>query len=296
MVVEVISKYLATNKRLVVPNLGTFIVKKANEEILFSNLMKNDDGVLHGLLVAEGLSNIEAAGTIDRFVFEATFRLQQGSACSLKNFGTLRNGENGTIHFDYQPKCEGEVLDDNLIPHQSSTVPVAADEPKSEAELQPEVAMPVENTVEEECEISDVEPAAADERGEIYDDYNDDDYDDYVESEPKEVGKSRYDDRREVLRSTSIRRDSSIKGLKYKGSSNISQGGSSYGGRSSKGIGGWLLVFVVAASLLAIGMLLWGEIFSGINDEPEQTVTISKPEPTVPNPDAEYITPIEGNK
>ena len=48
MVVEVISKYLATNKRLVVPNLGTFIVKKAGEQILFSNLMKGDDGGLVG--------------------------------------------------------------------------------------------------------------------------------------------------------------------------------------------------------------------------------------------------------
>ena len=97
MVVEVISKYLATNKRLVVPNLGTFIVKKAGEQILFSNLMKGDDGVLRGLLVEDGLSAIEAAAVLDRFVFEANFRLQQGSDCVLKNFGTLRNGENGML-------------------------------------------------------------------------------------------------------------------------------------------------------------------------------------------------------
>ena len=103
-------------------------------------------------------------------------------------------------------------------------------------------------------------------RGDVYDEYDDEEY---IEPEPKELGKSRYDDRQEVLRSTSIRRDSSIKGLKYKGSSNISQRGSGYKGSSSKGISGWLLVLVVAAALLAIGMLLWGEVFSSVNDEEE---------------------------
>lgn len=291
MVVEVISKYLATNKRLVVPNLGTFIVKKAGEQILFSNLMKGDDGVLRGLLVAEGLSAIEAAALLDRFVFEANFRLQQGLACSLKNFGTLRNGDNGTVLFDYEPQMDGEVFDVDVIQPQAK-----AEEQVEEQTAEIEVVEPADVAVatEEEVAISVEESAAADMRGDVYDEY--DDEEEYIEPEPKELGKSRYDDRQEVLRSTSIRRDSSIKGLKYKGSSNISQRGSGYKGGSSKGISGWLLVLVVAAALLAIGMLLWGEVFSSVNDEEEEVVVMSKPEPTVPNPDAEYITPIDENK
>ena len=290
MVVEVISKYLATNKRLVVPNLGTFIVKKAGEQILFSNLMKGDDGVLRGLLVEEGLSAIEAAALLDRFVFEANFRLQQGLACSLKNFGTLRNGDNGTVLFDYEPQMDGEVFDVDVIQPQ-----VKAEEQVEEQVAEIEVVEPADVAVatEEEVAISVEESAAADVRGDVYDEYDDEEY---IEPEPKELGKSRYDDRQEVLRSTSIRRDSSIKGLKYKGSSNISQRGSGYKGGSSKGISGWLLVLVVAAALLAIGMLLWGEVFSSVNDEEEEVVVMSKPEPTVPNPDAEYITPIDENK
>lgn len=291
MVVEVISKYLATNKRLVVPNLGTFIVKKAGEQILFSNLMKGDDGVLRGLLVEEGLSAIEAAALLDRFVFEANFRLQQGLACSLKNFGTLRNGDNGTVLFDYEPQMDGEVFDVDVIQPQAK-----AEEQVEEQTAEIEVVEPADVAVatEEEVAISVEESAAADVRGDVYDEYDDDE--EYVEPEPKELGKSRYDDRQEVLRSTSIRRDSSIKGLKYKGSSNISQRGSGYKGGSSKGISGWLLVLVVAAALLAIGMLLWGEVFSSVNDEEEEVVVMSKPESTVPNPDAEYITPIDENK
>lgn len=291
MVVEVISKYLATNKRLVVPNLGTFIVKKAGEQILFSNLMKGDDGVLRGLLVEEGLSAIEAAALLDRFVFEANFRLQQGLACSLKNFGTLRNGDNGTVLFDYEPQMDGEVFDVDVIQPQ-----LKAEEQAEEQTAEIEVVEPADVAVatEEEVAISVEESAAADVRGDVYDEY--DDEEEYIEPEPKELGKSRYDDRQEVLRSTSIRRDSSIKGLKYKGSSNISQRGSGYKGGSSRGISGWLLVLVVAAVLLAIGMLLWGEVFSSVNDEEEEVVVMSKPEPTVPNPDAEYITPIDENK
>ena len=291
MVVEVISKYLATNKRLVVPNLGTFIVKKAGEQILFSNLMKGDDGVLRGLLVEEGLSTIEAAALLDRFVFEANFRLQQGLACSLKNFGTLRNGDNGTVLFDYEPQMDGEVFDVDVIQPQ-----LKAEEQVEEQIAEIEVVETegdVAAATEEEVAISVEESAAADVRGDVYDEYDDEEY---IEPEPKELGKSRYDDRQEVLRSTSIRRDSSIKGLKYKGSSNISQRGSGYKGGSSKGISGWLLVLVVAAALLAIGMLLWGEVFSSVNDEEEEVVVMSKPEPTVPNPDAEYITPIDENK
>jgi nucleoid DNA-binding protein len=284
MVVEVISKYLATNKRLVVPNLGTFIVKKAGEQILFSNLMKGDDGVLRGLLVEDGLSAIEAAAVLDRFVFEANFRLQQGTDCVLKNFGTLRNGENGTVCFVYEPQSEGEVLDADVIQPQQKTPQQVAEEP---------VAVVAEKDAEEVL-VADDEPTADVVRGDVYDEY--DDEEEYIEPEPKELGKSRYDDRQEVLKSTSIRRDSSIKGLKYKGSGNISQRGSSYKGGSSAGISGWLLVVVVAAALLAIGMLLWGEVFSSVNDMDDEVVVMSKPEPTVPNPDAEYTTPFEGNK
>ena len=57
-----IAEFLRTHKRLVVPQLGAFIVKAPGGEILFSELFKRDDGVLRGLLTAAGASEIEAAG------------------------------------------------------------------------------------------------------------------------------------------------------------------------------------------------------------------------------------------
>ena len=101
MIVELISKYLETHKRLVVPNLGAFIVKIPGESVLFSNLIKNDDGVLRSLLMSSGVSEMEAAAAIDRFVFEIRIRLQNNGVCRLGGFGELRSGANETISFVY---------------------------------------------------------------------------------------------------------------------------------------------------------------------------------------------------
>ena len=51
-----IAEFLRTHKRLVVPQLGAFIVKAPGGEIRFSELFKRDDGVLRGLLTAAGAS------------------------------------------------------------------------------------------------------------------------------------------------------------------------------------------------------------------------------------------------
>ncbi len=108
MIVKLISKYLETHKRLVVPNLGAFIVKVPGQSVLFSNLIKNDDGVLRSLLTADGISDMEAAAAVDRFVFEVRFRLQNNGVCRLAGFGELRCGVNETVTFVYAPATEGD--------------------------------------------------------------------------------------------------------------------------------------------------------------------------------------------
>ena len=113
MIVELISKYLEHNKRLVVPNLGAFIVKEAGRTVLFSNLIKADDGVLRSLVERNGVSQLEAAGVVDRFVFEVKESLEKSGVCALSGFGELRNGANGTLQFTYNPSVKGENLDGN---------------------------------------------------------------------------------------------------------------------------------------------------------------------------------------
>ena len=61
MLIPVITQYLETHKRLVIPQLGAFIVKEPGRAVLFSELLKRDAGVLRGLLWGAGAST--AAGS-----------------------------------------------------------------------------------------------------------------------------------------------------------------------------------------------------------------------------------------
>ena len=45
--------------------------------MLFSELIRRDDGVLRGLLLAEGMYELSVAGEIDRFVFEVRHAVKE---------------------------------------------------------------------------------------------------------------------------------------------------------------------------------------------------------------------------
>ena len=108
MLVQTISQYLGSHKRLVVPQLGTFIVKEPGVSIVFSELLKRDDGVLRGLLREAGVGELEAAGEIDRFVFEIRHAVEHGSEYRLEGFGVMTHGPNATIAFVYEPQPASE--------------------------------------------------------------------------------------------------------------------------------------------------------------------------------------------
>lgn len=99
LIVNIITGYLKHNKRLVVPQLGMFIVKQPDGAIIFSELMRNDDGVLRSLLVAYGLNELAANGMIDRLRFEIKHSIAEGQKYTIPNFGEFSAGDNGTIRF-----------------------------------------------------------------------------------------------------------------------------------------------------------------------------------------------------
>lgn len=103
VLIRIISQYLTAHKRIVVPQLGTFVVKDPGGCVLFSELLKRDDGVLRGLLHEQGMGELEAAGEIDRFVFEVRHAVEHGQEYRLDGFGAMKPGANGTIAFDYDP-------------------------------------------------------------------------------------------------------------------------------------------------------------------------------------------------
>ena len=99
IITNIIIEYLKHNKRLCVPKLGTFIVKQSNGSIIFSDLMRGDDGVLRSLLVAAGKHELEANGLIDRFVFEIHHAISINGEMKIEEFGLFTADINNTISF-----------------------------------------------------------------------------------------------------------------------------------------------------------------------------------------------------
>lgn len=114
LITNILIEYLKHNKRIVVPKLGAFIVKQPSGVIIFSDLMRNDDGVLRSLLMAYGTKEIEANGMIDRFVFDIHHAISRGETFSINGFGDFSSGANNTIIFKH--KREPMVFGGNIKP------------------------------------------------------------------------------------------------------------------------------------------------------------------------------------
>lgn len=274
MIVELISKYLESNKRLVVPNLGAFIVKEAGRVVLFSNLIKGDDGVLRSLLVEAGVSELETAAALDRFVFEVNFRLESTGECLLDGFGVLKSGVNGTVSFVYQPAAKGEVLDGNVAPREDNTVA----QPKVKVEEKP-VEKVVESLPDSEDVQIDVVPRQ--------------------KPAPRREVEVKRPQQREERRQRP--QEDYTKGLRYgKGRKVVTGREGATSRKSSKS--DLIMKIAIIAALLAIGALVYGFIMDMRaskydapfidNSEIYEDVPESA-EKEVRNPDLDYITPKE---
>ena len=124
IVIKIIIDYLQTNRRLVVPAFGAFMVKESGER-LFSGLLNSDDGVLVSLLRESGLTEMEAAVTIDRFIFEVRHELEKYGYCRLGEIGTLRV-EPSTNVLKLYPPVQGEM------PKQTPYIPKQISETENE--------------------------------------------------------------------------------------------------------------------------------------------------------------------
>lgn len=98
MLDRIIISKLADGGRLVIPRLGTFFVRE-DGHIVFSELLRSDDGVLRGLLVSRGVGESEAAGVVDRFVFEIRHAIDHNRPYRVGTLGILYRDERGIIRF-----------------------------------------------------------------------------------------------------------------------------------------------------------------------------------------------------
>ena len=283
MIVEIIYNYLQANKRLVVPNLGAFIVKQGAEgerKVLFSNLIKSDDGVLRALLIEKGVSELEAAGVIDRFVFEINFRLDNGGVCALEGFGALKRGANGSMSFVENDGARGDVLDGGFAEKLA----------ERNAQRQQQVAA-VEESVKPENEEADEEMSievipqtpAVEEKPSVAP-AKQRQIDDMYSQEPLTV-------------SSQKRPASYVKGLQYgKGGKIIT--GREYATSRKSSKGDVIIKIAMVAALLAVCALVYGFYCNYKNGQfASDEVEIIEPETAVEsgitNPDLEYITPKE---
>lgn len=148
MLVTTIINYLESHKRLVVPQLGAFIVKEPGQ-VLFTELLKRDDGVLRNLLRVERMNELEAAGEIDRFVFEIRHAVEHGREYPIEGFGTMKPGPNGTIAFEYAPS-KTEPAPTNTEKQQAPPTPPGS-EPDARQAAVPAARVPASPLHPEPC-------------------------------------------------------------------------------------------------------------------------------------------------
>lgn len=310
MIVEIIAKYLESNKRLVVPNLGTFIVKVPAQTILFSNLIKSDDGVLRAQLAQRGMSELDAAALIDRFVFEVNYRLEHSGVCALAAFGVLRAAQNGTVAFTYDRSAKGDVLDgdadDKMAKHIAEITSVI--ELVIEPVIEPEPATEPEEEEAEDDEVTiDLVPRmeAESTKEEPKEEVKEEVKEESQRQEPAKVvyAQEREDKRRDEKRHRREQNDY-VKGLRYgKGRKVVTGREGATSRKSSKG--SVIIVIAILAALIAMGALaygLWNDwqnqqyLYEGLYDEPTTDMVeepATKAEQGVRNPDLDYITPNE---
>ena len=312
MIVEIIAKYLESNKRLVVPNLGAFIVKVPRETILFSNLIKSDDGVLRAQLAQRGMSELDAAALIDRFVFEVNYRLEHSGVCALAAFGVLRAAQNGTVAFTYDTSAKGDVLDgdadDKMAKHIAEITSVI--EPVIDHEPEPATEPEEEETEDDEVTIDlvprmEAEPAAEEPKEEVKEEPKEEVKEEPQRQESAKVvyAQEREDKRRDEKRHRREQNDY-VKGLRYgKGRKVVTGREGATSRKSSKG--SVIIVIAILAALIAMGALAYGlyndwqnqqYLYEGLYDEPTTDMVeepATKAEQGVRNPDLDYITPNE---
>lgn len=233
MICEYITRYLLLNKRLVVPNLGAFVVNPSNGELIFVELLKQDDGVLMRQLMADGLSAVDAMNMIDRFVFEIRHKVESGGTATLNGIGRMSLAEDGLYRFEYDPDAGREIA----VPASAVEEPAPIEEPV--VEPQPEVI------AEPEQPIVEQEPAAEEPQEEVA-----------PQPEPEPTpAQPKYE--RPLMEPESY-----VKGLRYGKPQRPSKDDIRYVGHSTgRGVDKFVIIAIVAA-LLAIGAIVYGWLSS----------------------------------
>jgi len=108
MVGKIIRDYMeGGGRKLTVPGFGTFM-RRDGGGVIFVDLLRGDDRVLAGMIQRTGgLSEVEAAARIDRFIFETRGAIERTGRAEIAGFGTVTADAKGVYGFDYSPRTVG---------------------------------------------------------------------------------------------------------------------------------------------------------------------------------------------
>ena len=155
MLSRIVTAKLKESRRLVITNLGVFIVRE-DGHILFSELMRNDDGVLRAAVAADGgTGEGDAARTVERFVADIRHSLEHGMSYRLEGLGVLMRDERGLTVFKSREEEEqrhtaersaranitrilAESAKEEVPEKPQESVPTVEPEPEPKAEPKPE--------------------------------------------------------------------------------------------------------------------------------------------------------------
>ena len=105
MINDIISGYLKNNKRIVVPELGAFLRKSADQSIVFVPFLNQEDGVLSSLVAENlGIEPINAQQLIKNYVESIKGALSTKGEFLIDGIGMLRLDYNGSIFLDTNTK------------------------------------------------------------------------------------------------------------------------------------------------------------------------------------------------
>ena len=132
MINDIISGYLKNNKRIVVPELGAFLRKSADQNIVFVPFLNQEDGVLSNLVAENlGIEPTNAQQLIKKYAESVKGALSAKGEYLIDGIGMLRLDYNGSI-----------FLDTNT---ENSATPESAETTQSATPTSTQVEIPQEN-------------------------------------------------------------------------------------------------------------------------------------------------------
>jgi nucleoid DNA-binding protein len=163
---------LDLNSRVIVPELGAFIIRQNDpKELLFNDLLSFDDGVLTDYIMQEDkLSKSEAKNRIRQFTETIQQSLEADKTYNLKKLGILKMDDNNRIEFSTSDSITGT---DEIPVKETKTETDEHPDGSQEPEIQiPEIEQPAETAeviIQAEPKIEEPEIEQPDEATEVTD-------------------------------------------------------------------------------------------------------------------------------